>query len=139
MLFRGCPGASRRDPRWRRWLPSDRTGPAPSHSLPDRPDAVAVADQDAIRRVLAQASRTRNYDAAELREAVSQFAADARSAEVPPERVLIAVKQLVDEHSPGGVSDWWRSVVTDRVVRWAVEGYYRIDLGAGDASGGSPP
>jgi hypothetical protein len=106
--------------------------------LPDRPDVVAVADQDAIRRALAQASRTCNYDAAELREVVSQFAADARSAEVPPERMLVVVKQLVDEHSQGGVSDWWRSVVTDRAVRWAVEGYYRIDLSAQDESGGPP-
>jgi hypothetical protein len=106
--------------------------------LPHTPDAVAVADQDAVRRALVQASRTRNYDATELRDVVSQFAADARCADVPPERVLIAMKQLVDEHSPGGVSDWWRSVVTDRVVRWAVEGYYRIDLGAEDVSGGPP-
>lgn len=84
---------------------------------------------DAIRRALAEAARTRNYDDGELREAVAQFAGEWRVHGVPPERVLIAVKQVVDEFALAGVSDWWRSVITDRFVRWAVEGYYRIDLG----------
>jgi len=99
---------------------------------------VTPATPDAIRAALAVAATTRNYDSRELRDAVSQFAADLHAGGVPPERVLIVVKQLADESSLTGVSDWWRSIVTDRLVRWAVEGYYRIDLGSPPTDGGSP-
>lgn len=94
---------------------------------------MAGADPDPLRQALAEAGRTRNYETLELRDAVARFAGAARAAGLPPERVLIAVKELVDEHSQTGVSEWWRSVLTDRVVRWAVEGYYRLDLGGPDA------
>ena len=96
------------------------------------------ATPDAIRAALAAGATTRNYESRELRDAVSQFAADLHANGVPPERVLIVVKQLADDSSLTGVSDWWRSVVTDRLVRWAVEGYYRIDLG-GPATDGRLP
>ena len=119
---------------------SPRTStPHPFVALLDQPSVLAIPDHETIRRVLADAKRTGNYDNAELRDIVSQFGADARSADVPPERVLIWIKQLVDEYSRDGVSQWWRSVMTDRAVRWAVEGYYRIDLDTPDASKGGPP
>ena len=89
---------------------------------------MAGADPDPLRRALADAGRKRSYEGPELRDAVSRFAGDARSDGLPPERVLILVKQLVDEHAHTGLSEWWRVVLTDRVVRWAVEGYYRLDL-----------
>jgi hypothetical protein len=99
---------------------------------------VTPATPDAIRAALAVAAATRNYDSRELRDAVSQFAADLHASDLPPERVLIVVKQLADESSLTGVSDWWRSIVTDRLVRWAVEGYYRIDLSGPPTDGESP-
>jgi hypothetical protein len=102
------------------------------------PISVTPAAPDAIRSALAAATATRNYESRELRDAVSQFAADLHTEGVPPERMLIAVKQLADDTSLGGVSDWWRSIVTDRLVRWAVEGYYRIDLGGTATDEGSP-
>jgi hypothetical protein len=101
------------------------------------PISVTPATPDAIRAALAAAATTRNYESRELRDAVSQFAADLHAGGVPPERVLIIVKQLADDSSLTGVSDWWRSIVTDRLVRWAVEGYYRIDLGGPSKDEGS--
>jgi hypothetical protein len=98
---------------------------------------VTPATPDAIRAALAAAAASRNYESRDLREAVSQFASDLHANGVPPERMLITVKQLADDSSLTGVSDWWRSIVTDRLVRWAVEGYYRIDLG-GPAAGAGP-
>lgn len=93
---------------------------------------------DAIRRALATAADTRDYDCEALRDAVAQFASDLRGTGLPPERVLVVVKQVVDDYSLTGMSDWWRSIITDRFVRWAVEGYYRIDLG-GQSSTDRPP
>lgn len=101
------------------------------------PIYVTPATPDAIRSALTAAATTRNYDSRELRDAVSQFAADLHANGIPPERVLIVVKQLADDSSLTGVSDWWRSIVTDRLVRWAVEGYYRINLGGPASDGGS--
>lgn len=99
---------------------------------------MAGPDPELLRQALIEARRTRNYEGLELREVVSRFALDARNAGLPPERVLIAVKELVDEHAQSGVSEWWRAVVTDRVVRWAVEGYYRLDLGGPQSPPESP-
>ncbi len=96
------------------------------------------ATPNGIRAALAAAATTRNYESRELREAVSHFAADLHANGVPPERVLIVVKRLANDSSLTGVSDWWRSIVTDRLVRWAVEGYYRIDLGSPPADPESP-
>jgi hypothetical protein len=98
---------------------------------------VTPATPDTIRAALAAAATNRTYESRELRDAVSQFAADLHAHGVPPERMLIVVKQLADDNSLTGVSDWWRSIVTDRLVRWAVEGYYRIDLG-GPSTDGDP-
>jgi hypothetical protein len=98
---------------------------------------VTPATPGAIRTALGIAAASRNYDSRDLRDAVSQFASDLHANGVPPERMLIIVKQLADDSSLTGVSDWWRSIITDRLVRWAVEGYYRIDLG-GPAPGEGP-
>jgi hypothetical protein len=99
---------------------------------------VTAITPDAIRRALADAAHTRDYESDELRDAVAQFASDLRGTGFPPERVLVVVKQVVDEYALTGVSGWWRSILTDRFVRWAVEGYYRIDLG-GQSSTDRPP
>ena len=125
-----------------------RVGPGPpaaERTQQGRQSAVAPPGSEirdashphAIRAALAVAAASRNYESRDLREAVSQFASDLHANGVPPERMLITVKQLADDSSLTGVSDWWRSIVTDRLVRWAVEGYYRIDLG-GPAGGDGP-
>ncbi len=105
---------------------------------PPPPIYVTPATPDRIRAALAVAAASRNYDSRDLRDAVLQFASDLHANGVPPERMLIAVKQLADNSTLTGVSDWWRSIVTDRLVRWAVEGYYRIDL-SGPAPDEDPP
>jgi hypothetical protein len=88
---------------------------------------------------LLAAMDTRDYDRPELRGAVAAFGASARASGVPPEQMLIALKRLVADPEIQGLSDWWREVLTDRLVRWSVEGYYRIDLapdpGLGTGSG----
>jgi len=84
---------------------------------------------DSLRQALVRAVAAHNYDGVELRDAVVQFAGESRLAGVPPERVLVAVKRVIEDDTVAGMSDWWRSIITDRFVRWAVEGYYRIDLG----------
>ncbi len=90
--------------------------------------AAALPDGAPMRAALQHAVSARDYDTPALREAVVGFGAEARVRGVPPERVLIALKDTLNARDVGEISDWWRAVLTDRFVRWGVEGYYRIDL-----------
>jgi hypothetical protein len=84
---------------------------------------------------LEEAVDTRRFDSSALHAAVTTFAGRSRTAGVPPEQLVIQLKAIVrDDTLP--ISDWWRSVLTDRVVRWGVEGYYHLeaDKPADDAS-----
>lgn len=73
-----------------------------------------------------EAVASRRFDSPELQTAVTTFAGRSRSAGVPPEQLVIQLKAIVrDDALP--ISDWWRSVLADRIVRWGVEGYYHLE------------
>jgi hypothetical protein len=90
------------------------------------------ADQDRVERlrvVLAAAYRAREFENPELREAVAVFARTSRAAGTPPERMFLTMAALLDDPALAGLSDWWRSVLRDRLLGWGIETYYHIDLG----------
>ena len=86
----------------------------------------------------AQALRT--FDSAEARGAVEGCARRARDAGVLPEKLIIALKALMREVALPEMRAWYRGVLTDRVIVWAIEAYYGIDAidgvdhGAADAA-----
>lgn len=86
---------------------------------------------DELRReiveTLQRARQTHAFEEPALREAVRRFAVAARAAGLPPEKLVIAIKQLVAEEVLKDVGDWFRGVVTDRTVAWAIEGYFDLD------------
>lgn len=75
---------------------------------------------------LAAAAATRDYEGPTLPAAVARFAANARAHDLPPERLLIALKSAVADSRLLDLSNWWRGVLTDRVIRWGIEAYYGI-------------
>jgi|SRR5689334_9999463 len=85
-----------------------------------------------IVRALDEAQARRNFDSADVRAAVEQCAREARVQDALPEKLLIALKQLMREAALPEMRTWYRAVVTDRVIVWAIEAFYGID-----ASGGS--
>lgn len=92
-----------------------------------------------LRVALAAAYRARAFESAELRDAVTVFARASRAAGTPPERMFLAMAALLDDPSLAGLSDWWRSVLRDRMLRWGIETYYHIDLGRrGPTAAGGP-
>jgi hypothetical protein len=64
-----------------------------------------------------------------LESAVRSFAAGAHAAGMPPERMLVALAAIISKGAPTRIGEWWYSVVRDRLVVWAIEGYYDIDMG----------
>jgi hypothetical protein len=80
-----------------------------------------------IVRSLDAAQAQRNFDTGEARTAVAVCARAARVAGVPPEKLIIELKRLMREVALPEMRAWYRSVLTDRVIVWAIEAFYGIE------------
>lgn len=67
---------------------------------------------------------TRPAADAEFRAAVERYAAAARAAGLPPQRLLIDLKQLLASGALVHVDQRLRGTIVERAVRWAIHGYY---------------
>jgi hypothetical protein len=83
---------------------------------------------DSIRAALQATPQSGSLSSPELERAARAFATAAREAGTTPERTLVALATIITDATRNGTSDWWRSVVRDRLVVWAIEGYYNIDI-----------
>lgn len=81
---------------------------------------------DDLRHALGEAREGPNSDTRVLRDAVAVVAIGARAEHVPPERLLILIKRMTNDRVVSHLSQWWRRVLTDRCVRWGIEGYYGV-------------
>jgi hypothetical protein len=79
-----------------------------------------------IVRTLDAAQARRSFDSAEPRAAVEQCARSARAAGVLPEKLIIELKTLMRDVALPEMRTWYRSVLTDRVIVWAIEAFYGI-------------
>jgi hypothetical protein len=100
--------------------PTDAQNEKPA---PD-PDALAAA----IRHALITAPPSGPLKSAGLERAVRAFAGAARAANTRPERLLVALAAMIGDSMPSETSGWWREVLRDRFVLWAIESYYHIDF-----------
>ena len=82
-----------------------------------------------IVRALDAAQAQRNFDTSDARSAVATCARGARAAGVPPEKLIIELKRLMREVALPEMRAWYRSVLTDRVIVWAIEAFYGIEPG----------
>ena len=73
----------------------------------------------------AQAQRTSDFGAA--KNAVEQCARGARAGGALPEKLIIELKVLMREVALPEMRAWYRAVLTDRVIVWAIEAFYGID------------
>ncbi len=90
-----------------------------------------------IVRTLDAAQARRTFDGGEARAAVEQCARAARAAGVMPEKLIVELKTLMREVALPEMRAWYRSVLTDRVIVWAIEAFYGIDEpGVARAAGG---
>ncbi len=103
--------------------------------MDDRSADIARQREHAVlREELQRAHASRDYAAPELRVAVRTLAANARQRGETPEGMLVALKAIFDDGALVGLSTWWRSIMRDRVVRWAIEAYFDVSItGSGRA------
>jgi hypothetical protein len=83
-------------------------------------DAAVIAEA-----VRAERKSTRQ-DRRVLHEAVRMTAIHARVHQLPPERLVRALKALVRELSRDDETEAQRVIYTDRVIAWAIESYYDL-------------
>jgi hypothetical protein len=113
-----------------RTLPSHSDGNGEPHS-DDGPLSGGAPRQEeaAVRSAFRDANESRDYNTPRLPEAVTALAIAARTTGMPPERLLVLLKDIVADRQLLTVSPWWRGILTDRVVRWGIEAYYGVKLG----------
>ena len=80
-----------------------------------------------IVRALDAAQAKRTFDGGEARATVEQCARSARAAGVLPEKLIIELKALMRDVALPEMRSWYRAVLTDRVIVWAIEAFYGID------------
>lgn len=87
---------------------------------------VFQTDMAAISAAIYEERQSSRYDPRVLHEAVRVTAVHARQHQCPPERLLRALKALMRELSMQNGSESHQLIYTDRVVAWAIEGYYEL-------------
>ena len=85
-----------------------------------------------IVRLLDAAQTKRGFDTTDAQAAVEQCARDARAAGAGdrggalPEKFIVELKRLMRDVALPEMRTWYRSVLTDRVIVWAIEAFYGI-------------
>lgn len=88
--------------------------------------AVFRAHSMEIVRLLDAAQTSRGFDTTDAQAAVEECARDARAAGVLPEKLIVELKRLMRDVALPEMRAWYRSVLTDRVIVWAIEAFYGI-------------
>jgi hypothetical protein len=89
---------------------------------------LSVSSAQRLARTLADALADRSAPTVALYEAVSRYAAELRGHGLPPERMLVLVKELVRGTAPDSVASRAVQLDTDLlrlVVSWSIDAYYR--------------
>ena len=87
---------------------------------------VFQTDIAAISDAIREERKSSRYDPRVLHEAVRVTAMHARQHEWPPERLVRALKALVRELFMHDSTEAHQLIYTDRVIAWAIEGYYEL-------------
>ena len=89
---------------------------------------LSLASAQRLARALAAALADRSVPTVALYEAVSRYVTELRARGLPPERMLVVVKELMRGAAPDSVTS--RAVHLDAdlfrlVVTWSIDAYYR--------------
>ena len=82
---------------------------------------------------------TKDYTNPAVKRQVDASTAAARDAGVRPETLIAFLRERLHQAPLSAVGDWYRSVLVERLVSWAIQAYF--DAGAELTLGGpqSPP
>ena len=93
---------------------------------PYESSAVFQSDIAAISAAIQEERKSSRYDPRVLHEAVRVTAVHARQHQCPPERLLRALKAPTRDLTLQIGSESHNLIYTDRVIAWAIEGYYEL-------------
>lgn len=80
----------------------------------------------ALEAALIAAAGARDYGNPDIRTAVVAYARAARSAQRPPEWMVVDLKHLVHKEALKDVGDWFRTLVGDRAVSIGIAAYFNL-------------
>jgi hypothetical protein len=83
--------------------------------------------RDDLRQLFARALSTSARDEDDLRHAVLDYARSAKAERRTPELVMVALKRAITDAAAARISYRAANELTDRVVRWFIDGYYGSD------------
>ncbi|HET7584451.1 MAG TPA: hypothetical protein VFK13_06055 [Gemmatimonadaceae bacterium] len=98
------------------------------HALPTEMEE----DEAELLRMIRSRSPLRQLNDPDVHAAVERYAGCARRLGLPPEQLLVALKQLLRTRALHDVGDWYRTVLSDRIIVWAIEGFYRMDCASAE-------
>jgi hypothetical protein len=93
---------------------------------------LASGTKDDLRQLFALSflQPTRNDD--DLRHAVLDYVRNAKEERRTPEVVIVSLKRAIIDAAAARISYRAANDLTDRVVRWFIDGYYGADTPSGD-------
>ncbi|MGI8402352.1 MAG: hypothetical protein ACR2NS_12225 [Gemmatimonadaceae bacterium] len=102
----------------------------------EREVQLAIAESElaeSVRRALEGAAERDAGSMKRLRLAVAGFTVALRDLGTTPERVLIALKTVIDNRSfvpdPRPLSDWTSADLRERITTWCIEEFFRKEKG----------
>jgi hypothetical protein len=90
-------------------------------------DPSLAAERASLLDALLRTRQERYSHDPELRRAARTLGRAARLLKLPPERLVITLKELVRGPQLAQLSEWFRRLLTNRVIVWAIDAYYDLD------------
>jgi hypothetical protein len=88
---------------------------------------LADASRDDLRQLFASSFSEPSRDDDDLRHAVLDYARAAKAERRTPELVIVSLKRAITAAAEAKISYRAANELTDRVVRWFIDGYYGAD------------
>lgn len=89
-----------------------------------------TSDRDDLRQLFALSFSEPARDDNDLRHAVLDYARNAKAERRTPEMVIVSLKRAIIDAAAARISYRAANELTDRVVRWFIDGYYETEPAA---------
>jgi len=93
---------------------------------------LAPGGRDDLRQLFARSFSDPARDDDHLRHAVLAYVRNAKAERRTPEMVIVSLKRAIIDAAAARISYRAANELTDRVVRWFIDGYYGADAPAGE-------
>jgi len=93
---------------------------------------LASGGKEDLRQLFALSFSEPARDDDDLRHAVLDYVRNAKEERRTPEMVIVSLKRAITDAAAARISYRAANDLTDRVVRWFIDGYYGADTPSGD-------